>query len=222
MWMKLLIKSNFVSMNGKYREQLQVCIKVLLCLYLLISFFLHGLVSVSSEESFEKSSNRLWNEMSQLSQTTALLSLKVHFRQLLTNLQAIQHESWVAIPNCKVQLVGSGWGAHQLCTNTIPFDNCTFFSFGISNDHSFDTHLARKWRCRGFAADPTIKRKSKIHPIVSFHNIAAKTLKDNTENWWIASVPSLLRCFELSFITVLKMDCEGCGTYVSGKELYLQ
>ena len=39
---------------------------------------------------------------------------------------------------------------HSLC-GPAPEGKCTFFSFGINDDPSFDQTLAEEWNCRGFA-----------------------------------------------------------------------
>jgi hypothetical protein len=45
------------------------------------------------------------------------------------------------------ELAGNG---HALC-GPPPEDKCTFFSFGINDDPSFDVSLAEEWNCHGFA-----------------------------------------------------------------------
>jgi hypothetical protein len=57
------------------------------------------------------------------------------------------------IKHGKCELVEFSSG-HALCGPPPP-DQCTFFSFGINDDPSFDKTLAEKWNCRGFAGDPT-------------------------------------------------------------------
>ena len=107
---------------------------------------------------------------------------------------------------------------HDLCGPPPP-QPCVFFSFGINDDPSFDISLAERWQCRGFAADPTVDHPSKLHPLVTFHNIGLTMLSDNeeriidkggTEDWWFASVPGLAKLLNVQHLDVLKIDCEGC------------
>lgn len=71
---------------------------------------------------------------------------------------------------CPVVTMGKDWGAHDICDipNSTKEDPCNFISFGISRDYSFDTDMAEKRQCRGFAADPTVDHGSKLHDLVSF------------------------------------------------------
>ncbi len=57
--------------------------------------------------------------------------------------------------DCELVEFSSG---HALCGPPPPAEEkCTFFSFGINDDPSFDQTLAERWNCRGFAGDPTGK-----------------------------------------------------------------
>lgn len=112
---------------------------------------------------------------------------------------------------------------HKICTTgqdaTDPIHPpCNFISFGINDDPSFDIILG-KWGCRGFAGDPTVDHPSKLHPNVTFHNIAATMLQDNEERvinkggdveWWTTSFPKLRFFLGMEKIDILKIDCEGC------------
>mmetsp|Transcript_8360 Transcript_8360/g.12128 ORF Transcript_8360/g.12128 Transcript_8360/m.12128 type:complete len:339 (-) Transcript_8360:1615-2631(-) len=146
----------------------------------------------------------------------ALAEVMPYLENFVAVLNKTEQDQWVSQNKCQIELFGSEWGAHQLCHLETPPVNCTFLSFGISKDYSFDTQLADQWHCRGFAADPTVVHKSQLHDLVTFHNIAAKTLtlnkeaRDSKRPWWVASVPSVKRFLDVKHITVLKMDCEGC------------
>jgi hypothetical protein len=111
---------------------------------------------------------------------------------------------------CKTKIFGQGWGAHALC-NVPPKRPCLFYSFGISNDYSFDVDLANTWQCQGLAFDPSVVHKSQLHPNVTFHMIGAKTLSEEDDNQWplVTTVTALKRIFKHK-INILKMDCEGC------------
>ena len=121
---------------------------------------------------------------------------------------------------CSTIEIGHGWGVHHLC-NTVP-DNCTFYSFGISEDYSFDIHLAENYSCQGFAADPTITHPSKLHSNITFHQIGAKMLRaEQDQKWFSTSIPSLMKWRRDERIDVLKMDCEGCE-YSIAKDVCLE
>jgi hypothetical protein len=121
--------------------------------------------------------------------------------------------------SCLLALFGNEWGHHTLCDYK-PAQPCQFYSFGISNDYSFDTDLARKWGCHGFAADPTITHPSKLHPNVTFHSIGAK-VRTASAFQIVTSMPALRNWLRHSHVTVLKMDCEGCE-YSLGEDIALE
>ena len=113
-----------------------------------------------------------------------------------------------------------GSTGHKLCgpKPTNP-DNCTFISFGINDDPSFDREVANEWGCRGFAGDPTVHHPSKLHDKVTFHNIGASMIIPNEERnnnkggqvaWWTTSMPKLRYFLGLEHIELVKLDCEGC------------
>ena len=121
--------------------------------------------------------------------------------------------------SCPLVRFGSEWGHHTLC-NYKPAESCQFYSFGISNDYSFDTDLAQKWGCHGFAADPTVIHPSKLHPNVTFHSIGAK-MRAASPFHIVTSMPALRKWLGHSHVTVLKMDCEGCE-YSLGEDIALE
>jgi hypothetical protein len=162
----------------------------------------------------------VWSELSSNGKQAALSHVTGYLDAFGQKIKQQPRKRWISYLPCNISLVGSKWGAHQLCTELIPQNNCLFISLGISNDFTFDLDLADRWNCHGFAADPTVSHPSMLHRLVSFHNIAAKTLRENdqdkqkTNPWWYASVPSIKKFLNLSHIHVLKMDCEGCGAYL--------
>mmetsp|Transcript_4341 Transcript_4341/g.6760 ORF Transcript_4341/g.6760 Transcript_4341/m.6760 type:complete len:334 (+) Transcript_4341:118-1119(+) len=157
-----------------------------------------------------------WSTLSRQERRLAMSEVMPYLETFVAMLNKTEQDKWVSQNKCQVELFGSEWGAHQLCQEETPPANCTFLSFGINKDYTFDTQLADRWNCRGFAADPTVVHKSQLHDLVTFHNIAAKTLtlnkeaRDSKRPWWVASVPSVKRFLNIERITVLKMDCEGC------------
>jgi len=116
-----------------------------------------------------------------------------------------------------------GSTGHTLCGPPPP-QPCTFFSFGINDDPSWDIEVANTWKCRGFAADPTVLLPSKLHDNVTFHNIGATMLQDNderlnnkggTSEWWTTSLPKLRFFLGVKNIAIVKIDCEGCEMALS-------
>lgn len=110
-------------------------------------------------------------------------------------------------PHCPLVQAGKGWGSHKLC-NTPPTHPCVFYSFGISNDYSFDTFMDSEWHCTGIACDPTITHPSKLGNNVYFLNAGAKMLSDadNQQFAMVTSMPNLRRWLGHSHVDVLKMD----------------
>lgn len=115
-----------------------------------------------------------------------------------------------------------GKNGHTLC-GPKPSPPCSFISFGINDDPSFDKDIG-SWGCRGFAGDPTVQHPSKLHENVTFHNIGATMLQNNEERnidkggkveWWMTSFPKLRYFLGLEKIDILKIDCEGCEVALS-------
>jgi len=161
---------------------------------------------------------KLWEEMSSTEQDAALDEvgkyLTKYGKLIMPNgekRETIKHGTceFVEFPN-----------GHSLCgPPPSPEEGCTFFSFGINDDPSFDKTLGEEWNCRGFAGDPTVPHPSKLHPKVTFHNVGASMLVDNeerlinkggTEDWWVTSMPKLRYWLGLDHVNIIKLDCEGC------------
>ena len=113
---------------------------------------------------------------------------------------------------CHLKTMGAGWGAHALCDSLRPRSDCTFYSYGISSDYSFDAAVADEWGCQGVALDPSVEHKSKLHPNVTFHMFAARSLDKEADHAWnhVTTVPGLKKFLGHDKIDILKMDCEGC------------
>ena len=128
---------------------------------------------------------------------------------------------------CKVESVGSGHGVHSLCaelkSQISSSSPCIFYSYGISHDYSFDTAMADEWGCKGVALDPSVTYSSKLHPRVTFHNIAARTMDAKEDAQWdlVTTVPGLKKFLGHNRINVLKMDCEGCE-YALAQDILLE
>ena len=167
---------------------------------------------------------KLWDEMSTLEQKEAMKEAGSYIKKyggLI--MKAGRNNKSVRHGTCDLDK-NIGSTGHKLCLpNPIP-DPCTFISFGINDDPSYDRELATYWKCRGFAADPTVHHPSKLHDLVTFHNIGATILMNNeereidkggTEEWWFTSMPKLRAFLGLDRINVLKLDCEGCEVALS-------
>ena len=163
---------------------------------------------------------KLWTEMNTKEQDKAMEFVKTYMNKYgkliapegkkLGELQSVKHGTCEFDPDI-------GRNGHTICGPKLQ-PPCTFISFGINDDPSFDVDLG-KWGCRGFSGDPTVHHPSKLHPSVTFHNIGATMLQDNeerlinkggTEDWWMTSFPKLRYFLGLEKIDILKIDCEGC------------
>lgn len=137
-------------------------------------------------------------------------------------------------PTCSVMAVGSGSGKHMLCefegVGEVGYSApvCqTWLSFGISDDHTFDTHLrALCPGCTGHLFDPSVVYPSRIQDGVYFYKLGLASRQPNVgrsssedghkKDWVLASLPTFFRIFvgdvssKAAALAVLKLDCEGC------------
>ena len=123
---------------------------------------------------------KLWIEMSEEEQETALTKVGAYLTKYGGMISPPHKEKGkIKHGECKFEEFKNG---HALCgPRPATKDNCTFFSFGINDDPSFDVQLGEEWGCRGFAGDPTVQHPSKLHPRVTFHSVGASMLSDNEE-----------------------------------------
>ena len=124
---------------------------------------------------------------------------------------------------CKIVGMGVAYGEHSLCAELKPRGPCTFYSYGIQQDYTFDTAMADDWGCKGVALDPSVTHPSKLHRKVTFHNIAARTMDATEDSQWdlVTTVPGLKKFLRHDRIDVLKMDCEGCE-YALAQDILLE
>jgi Methyltransferase domain len=178
-------------------------------------------------EPISSANKVIWDQMNPQEQTQAMANVMPYIIEFVKELNATKQDQWWDFKRCTDIDFGKRGGNHHLCD--LPPPDCVFISFGISMDFSFDTDLADKWDCRGFAADPTVVHQSQLHKKVTFHNIAASTIKENYNNegqttkqeWWTTTVPSLKRFLKLPRISILKMDCESCE-YALARDILLE
>ena len=157
---------------------------------------------------------KLWEEMDEQQRDDAIQKLIPYLDKYGKMMGTRRIEK--KLGNCTVvPFAGDG---HFLCGPPLN-GNCSFASFGINNDPSFDIEMANEWKCRGFAADPTVTHPSHLHPMVTFANLAANMVEDNDERkrnkggeaeWWYVSFPEVMRIMKVDKINILKIDCEGC------------
>jgi len=108
---------------------------------------------------------------------------------------------------CKAKMFGSGYGKHMLCAALIPTGKCTYFSYGVNYDFSFETDMDGS-KCKGFSLDPTVSHPHHLTQSSTFLKIGAPMLHDSP---FPTSSPVLLaNTSGFSKLSVLKMDCEGC------------
>jgi hypothetical protein len=160
---------------------------------------------------------KVWEEMTEAQQQVAMDEVGVYLRKYGALIMKEGIRGVIKHGECEMAPFG-GKESHALC-GPAPPEPCFFLSFGINDDPSFDIALADNWHCRGYAGDPTVEHPSKIHPLVTFHNVAATTLTSNEERlnnkggeseWWETSMPRLKAFLGLEKIDILKLDCEGC------------
>ena len=159
---------------------------------------------------------KLWEEMNSVEQDEAIKKVGVYltkYGKLIEPRKGAREK--IKHGTCELVEFASG---HALC-GLKPPEDCTFFSFCINDDPSFDVKLAETWNCRGFAGDPTVPHPSKLHPLVTFHNVGASMLvankerlkdKGGSEEWWDTSMTKLRYWLGLKHVNIIKMDCEGC------------
>ena len=141
-----------------------------------------------------------------------------HLAEFGREMLATQHSK-----RCKIVGMGVAYGEHSLCAELKPRGPCTFYSYGIQQDYTFDTAMADDWGCKGVALDPSVTHPSKLHRKVTFHNIAARTMDATEDAQWdlVTTVPGLKKFLRHDRIDVLKMDCEGCE-YALAQDILLE
>ena len=160
---------------------------------------------------------KLWEEMDSDEQDKKLDEVGAYLRKYGKLIMPVPEKTPQTIKHGHCELVEFSAG-HALCGPPPP-EKCTFFSFGINDDPSFDITLAENWNCRGFAGDPTVTHPSRLHHKVSFHNVGASMLVSNEErivnkggdeDWWVTSMPKLRSWLGVKHVDIIKLDCEGC------------
>jgi len=141
--------------------------------------------------------------------------------------------TWHAGCRSSVRRFGhSGDGGWEVCLDHLDPSNCVVYSFGISNDPSFDLAIA-DFGCHVFAFDPTIGRKTgnDFAERVHFYNTglaaedfelpgglgkaehkegaAAALSSSHKQSYDMKKLSTLMADLGHKFINILKMDIEG-------------
>jgi len=99
-----------------------------------------------------------------------------------------------------------------------PAQPCVYYSFGISDDYSFDEDITKIMGCTGIALDPTVDYPEFLLPGVRFLKVGAKIMgppapnylhPDAPTNWPVTTITELMKKYGHNSLAVLKMDCEG-------------
>ena len=153
-----------------------------------------------------------WKEMSDEQKQKALDEVGTSLKKYGDAIMAKGERGNIKHGSCDLHDIGGKTG-HRLC-GPVPEGPCTFFSFGINDDPSWDIDLASSWKCRGFAGDPTVQHPSHLHPLVTFHNLGATTVSPNEERlinkggeekWWETSMPRLKAFLNLDHVDIIKL-----------------
>lgn len=113
---------------------------------------------------------------------------------------------------CTIADAGRNYGGHPICDRiSRDSDNkCSFLSYGIQYDYSFDKSMENKYGCRGVAMDPTVNYPNKLPGTnVTFQKVAAPG-NHLPKNWNVLSPLEASKQYHMKQVNVLKMDCEGC------------
>jgi hypothetical protein len=82
-------------------------------------------------------------------------------------------------------------------------------SVGIRDDYSFDVDINRKYDCEVHAFDPTVNYPDILdnNPRIHFHR---QGLSGQPYTHYITNLPTIMSTYNITYIDVLKIDCEGC------------
>lgn len=171
--------------------------------------------------NYKSSEWKLWHTMAPEEQTVALQRAMARAKPYGTLLGSSPSKFHASCADGNRPILFGKGGEHMVCGPRPPptrASGCRFLSFGIRDDPSFDVQLAEEWNCRGFAGDPSITHPSKLHPLVTFHNIGLQVVRSNAEqqkdptgdDWILVSLPSLRKILGWDYLDIVKIDCEGC------------
>jgi hypothetical protein len=86
---------------------------------------------------------------------------------------------------------------------------CTVLSVGIKDDYSFDLAVSETYGCEVHAFDPTVAYPKTLDAAGRVHfdrvGLAGRPRGDN-----LVDLPTAMRRANVTYVDVLKVDCEGC------------
>ena len=120
-------------------------------------------------------------------------------------------------PSCTLIATGKYGGNHMLCDVDHNNQCCTWLSFGIANDYSFDTQFHDHHpSCSGHLFDPSVSYPAQMTSRMFFYKMGLRSVRVGDPRWVLASLPAVFRMFVgRAQLAVLKMDCEGCEYQVA-------
>jgi len=120
-------------------------------------------------------------------------------------------QSWFPTKSAPAAIeIGVGYGGHYLLPS-IPH-GCTFQSWGIEQDWSFDKDMSDKYACTGQLFDPTVNYSHHMYEGLTFYQKGHPIM--GWEAPWPETTPlEMYKASGWSHLDVLKMDCEGCEYY---------
>lgn len=133
--------------------------------------------------------------------TTSFASIE----QFIEDIRALQAAN--ATPPCEARLYGDGSNGHALCPALVTRE-CSYVSYGVHFDWSFDRDVTGLLNCTGSALDPTVDHPVSPMPGVLFIKLGATMLTSTP--FPVKSIPWLIRWFGHRRLFALKVDCEGC------------
>ncbi|XP_046554049.1 probable methyltransferase-like protein 24 isoform X1 [Haliotis rubra] len=113
----------------------------------------------------------------------------------------------------KLRMGKLGDGGWEICddANYRPVKPCIVYSFGISNDFSFDDDTAKNYECNVFSFDPSMTQASyQRSPRVRFFKSGLGGKDQKSNSWDLQTLTTIKKMLNHTgkYIDVLKMDIE--------------
>ncbi|OWF43806.1 uncharacterized protein LOC110459258 isoform X2 [Mizuhopecten yessoensis] len=115
--------------------------------------------------------------------------------------------------NDVVRIGGIADGGWDVCNDTAyrPSSNCIVYSFGISEDWTFDEEVSRRYGCEVHSFDPSIGMDDHKHSEkVWFHNLGLYNYDGMLQTWKVMTFDSITKMLghSNSILDYVKMDIE--------------